>query len=251
MRTYAHRTTTQERPRTGRPPILSLHQKKIIYRKVRANPKIEYSELVETAILMNADGTPLKPPSRSTLYRLLKSRLLTNHRCKKRPKLNASDARKRLQFSQQHRNFPWKRRTVFFCDECSVQKGSGNNTERCFHFPWEKWKKEMITGVATGKQPAQMVWGCIWIDERGRGRRSPLVIMERSNDALRRGYNSQSYIRALTRGLLPHWRRSYLFVQDNASIHTSGATRGFLANHHIHPINWPPYSPDLNPIEHL
>jgi hypothetical protein len=25
----------------------------------------------------------------------------------------------------------------------------------------------------------------------------------------------------------------------------------FLANHNINPLNWPPYSPDLSPIEHL
>jgi transposase len=31
IRTYAKTGTTQEQPRSGRPPILSLHQKKIIY----------------------------------------------------------------------------------------------------------------------------------------------------------------------------------------------------------------------------
>jgi transposase len=78
--------TVQDKPRSGRPPILSLHQKKIIYRKARAQPKIEYLELAKASVFIHQDGTPLKPPSHSTLYRVLKSKLLTKHRCKKRPK---------------------------------------------------------------------------------------------------------------------------------------------------------------------
>jgi hypothetical protein len=46
-----------------------------------------------------------------------------------------------------------------------------------------------------------------------------LVIIERDSDAPRRGYSAQSYIEALTKGLLPHWRRSHLFMQDGAGIH--------------------------------
>jgi transposase len=96
-----------------------------------------------------------------------------------------------------------------------------------------------------------MVWASIWLDERGRARRSPLVIMERDSDAPRGGYSAQSYKQALTKGLLPHWRRSQLFMQDNARVHTAAVTRHFLNQHHIKPIDWPAYSPDLNPIEHL
>jgi hypothetical protein len=53
-----------------------------------------------------------------------------------------------------------------------------------------------------------MVWGLIWVDKRGRARRLNLVIMERNSDAPRGGYSAQSYIEALKKGLLPHYRRS-------------------------------------------
>jgi transposase len=79
--------TMQDNPRSGRPPILSLHQKKIIYRKARAQPKIEYLELAKAGVFIHQDGTPSKPHSYSTLYWVLKSKLLTKHRCKKQPKL--------------------------------------------------------------------------------------------------------------------------------------------------------------------
>ena len=40
-------------------------------------------------------------------------------------------------------------------------------------------------------------------------------------------------------------------MQDNASIHTSRLARDWLQEHGIEVTDWPPYSPDLNPIEHL
>ena len=40
-------------------------------------------------------------------------------------------------------------------------------------------------------------------------------------------------------------------MQDNAPIHTSRKSREWLQSHGITTIEWPPYSPDLNPIEHL
>jgi transposase len=248
---YNQTGSVQDKPRSGRPPILSTHQKKILYRKARSKPKIEYSELRKDGIFVNADGTLSKPPSRTTLYRLLKGRGLTNHRCKKRPKFNRGHAALRLKFAREYRRFPWGRRTLKFSDECSVAKGAGQNQQWAFRFPWEKWKPEMIEAIGTARAPQQMVWASIWLDERGRARRSNLVIMERDLDAQKRGYSAKSYIEALTKGLLPHYRRSQLFMQDGAGIHRARVVRSFLQQHHINTINWPAYSPDLNPIEHL
>ena len=248
---YSTTATTADKPRSGRPTILSRHQKKLIYRAARRAPKIEYKDLIKAATIVQPDGTPSRPPSKSTLYRMLRRLNIVKYRCRKRPKLTPQHARKRLQFARRYRHFPWRRRTVKFSDECSVQKSSYQEQEWCFRYPVEKWKARMITQVTTGKIKSQMVWGAIWLDERGHGRRSPLVIMERDTDAAGSGYTSQSYIQALRKGLLPSYRTSQLFVQDNARIHTSRAVRTFLADHQITTLDWPAYSPDLNPIEHL
>ena len=149
LKRYKLHATTSDLPRSGRPPILSLRQKNIIYREARATPKIEYSNLIKEATFVNAEGLPLKPPSRSTLCRTLKRWSRTNRRCKKRPKLNQGRALKRLHFSRQHRKFEWHRRTVKFSEECSVQKGFGSEQEWAFRFPWEKWKPEMISPSGT------------------------------------------------------------------------------------------------------
>jgi transposase len=39
-------------------------------------------------------------------------------------------------------------------------------------------------------------------------------------------------------------------MQDGASIHTACIIKNWLQEKSIEILNWPPYSPDLNPIEH-
>jgi transposase len=48
-----------------------------------------------------------------------------------------------------------------------------------------------------------------------------------------------------------HADREIVFMQDNAPAHRHRATIEDLAERGVIVINWPPYSPDLNPIESL
>jgi hypothetical protein len=80
-------------------------RKKIIYRKVCAAPKIEYSQLAKEAIFMNAEGTPSKPPSHSTLYWALKQCGLTNYKAKKCPKFTCTHALLHLKFAHKYQHF--------------------------------------------------------------------------------------------------------------------------------------------------
>ena len=42
-----------------------------------------------------------------------------------------------------------------------------------------------------------------------------------------------------------------IFMQDNVPIHTAHRIRNWLNSNNITVLDWPPYSPDLNPIECL
>ncbi|KAI1676019.1 Transposase [Pyrenophora tritici-repentis] len=75
--------------------------------------------------------------------------------------------------------------------------------------------------------------------------------MTRDVSANRRGYTARSYIQALEEGLLDNYSPGEWFMQDNAPIHTATHSRDWLEDHGVATMDWPPYSPDLNPIEHL
>lgn len=92
-----------------------------------------------------------------------------------------------------------------------------------------------------------MVWGAFY----GRGVQSGLLRLGRDPDAKRNGYTPASYVGVLDEELPTLWEPGLLFMQDNAPIHTSRSARDWLEENGIDVLDWPPYSPDLNPIEHL
>lgn len=89
-----------------------------------------------------------------------------------------------------------------------------------------------------------LFWGCF--TARGPG---PLVRIE---GAMR----TQNYIDTLSTHLIPFLTTQFssdgaIFQQDNAPCHKSKATLDFLRCQNFQVLPWPPYSPDLNPIENL
>jgi hypothetical protein len=150
LRRWRLHHTTVDLPRSGRPSKTTPRDVRALYRQVRKTPKINYK-----ALLQKVDLVPRI--SRTTAYRRLKEEHLHKFRCKRRPKIVRKSARERLQWERRWRSFDFKRRTMRFSDECSVQVGSGSDPEWCFRLPDEKWRHEMVEELATGRPAAQMV----------------------------------------------------------------------------------------------
>ena len=102
------------------------------------------------------------------------------------------------------------------------------------------------------KRPTgQMFWGSFNGTEKG-----PTLIWNRvdygSIDAA--GYRDR--IVPLIRGWIQQWRLQHageelFFMQDNAPVHTATIVIQELRESGIQLVDWPPYSLDLNPIEHV
>jgi hypothetical protein len=89
-----------------------------------------------------------------------------------------------------------------------------------------------------------LFWGCM--SAKGTG---PLVDLSGTIDATAYQHILDSHLRPTA--LRWFGRHEWWYQQDNAPAHKAASTRRWLENHHIRVIEWPPYSPDLNPIENL
>ena len=84
-----------------------------------------------------------------------------------------------------------------------------------------------------------MVWGGI-----SHGVKTPLVVIQGNLTAVR--------YQVLMPHVLPLVNAHNLtFQHDNARPHVARVCRDFLNQNNVQVLDWPPYSPDLNPIEHL
>ena len=133
-----------------------------------------------------------------------------------------------------------------FSDECSVERGTGKKQVWVFGQPKDKWKPAMVETYTTGKNLRVMVWGMFW----GAGR-SSLYIMDRDFESKKYGYTANSYIEVLDAQVARHHTPGLWFVHDNAPIHTANKVKDWFKEQRVPVEDWAPYSPDLNPIEHV
>lgn len=238
-RRFLEREDFKSRPRSGRPQRLDDRARRHVVLAARQDPQQTYDMLLE--------NIP-EAISRSTCRRVLYTDGVANHPCARRPELTPRVATIRLEWATQYQNWTiedWQ--NVIFSDECSVERGDGVTRAWAFRRPHEKWHVDMIQTYSKGHDISQMFWGAIY----GNGGRSRLITMERDSTLSRATYTNWSYREALTDGLLPIYEPGMLFQQDNAPIHTAWQAQEWFIEHGVAVLNWPPLSPDLNPIEHL
>jgi hypothetical protein len=229
-------------PRKPRKKAYTDHEERLLVRHVRLNPKDTYKQVI-TACNLRCKITTIK--------KILKQHGICNWRAKKRPELTEAHAAARLAWCLAHRGWTaeeWG--LVCWSDECSVERGRGKRTEWVFRTPAQKWNQEMVQTYGTGKNMKIMVWGAFW--DTGR---SGCYIMDRDFESAKHGYSAKSYLEVLDAEVEPIFKKlddGYSFMQDNASIHRAHIVQAWFRARGITQIeNWPAYSPDLNPIEHI
>lgn len=108
---------------------------------------------------------------------------------------------------------------------------------------------QLRLATRTQKPAMVMVWAAITADGR-----SPLVFIDRGVKI-----NAQIYRENILEGVLKPWarkhfgRRPWTFQQDSAPSHSARATQEWLRNEvprFISTAQWPPKSPDANPLDY-
>jgi transposase len=238
------RDSYENNKHTGRPRKTSEHDDRILIRKALADTKMPMREL---KWISNSNL------SISAIKHRLREEKIRKWRAAERARLTPAHVAKRFEWAKEHLHWPIEQwRGSIFSDECSVEKGADPRQVWVFRRPGaiERFKPENVVGKNKGKGVSLMVWGCFAGDIKG-----PLVSFEGVNTAV-------TYIDTLKQYLVPfieflleelpqELANDIIYQQDNASIHTATATMNWFKDAGITVMEWPPNSPDMNPIEHI
>lgn len=172
-----------------------------------------------------------------------------------RPFISRLQAKKRLTFALEHRwwgTSDWAAsrpeggdwRKVIWSDECTFELGKKGRVWVTRRID-EKRCSDCIKSVYRSGRVTLMIWGAIGWDWK-----SPLVFLEKEEDS--RGVNSRTYLQQVLEPIIfPLFDRlgpEYIYMEDGCKVHL-GYARLPKLEHGIRGFNWPPSSPDLNPIE--
>jgi transposase len=156
--------------------------------------------------------------------------------------------RQRLEFAEQ--GIQWTRERLYrqiFSDEVWAM-GGGHTTS--YVTILEDGSDRFLTENLHhkySKAPAWMFWGSI-VD----GRKGPAVFWEKEWGTVNSFTYDLHILREVQLFMQTEGRgRGYIYMQDNAPAHRSYETQRNLLIRRIETIKHPPYSPDLNIIEHV
>lgn len=222
----------------GRPPIISKRDKRRLIREARIHRKEPL-----------ADITSLITPHASvrTVKRILAKSHISKWIAAERPELTEDHARQRLEWAIKYKDWtPEQWAKVIWCDECSVEKSKDPRQLWVFRTPGEKWLKECINPKVKSGQVKLMVWACFAGRKKG-----TFVICPQKMTGVAYQAILEENLPQFCEELYEIFGEEAIFMQDNAPVHTAHVVRDWLRDELYIVMKWPPYSPDLNPIEHI
>lgn len=224
--------------RTGRPPIVSERDKRRLVREARNHRKQPLRDITNFI-------TPYA--SVSTVKRVLSKAHIRKWIAAERPELTENHAHQRLQWAIEHKDWtPEQWSKVIWSDECSVEKSKDPRQVWVFRSPGEKWFKDCINPKVKSGEVKLMVWGCF----AGR-RKGTFTVCPKSMTGVAYQAILEENLPQFCEELYQIFGEEATFMQDNAPVHTAKVVKNWLRDELYIVMKWPPYSPDLNPIEQI
>lgn len=228
-----------DRPRSGRPRVTSRRQDRYIVVSHMRNRRLTAAESA-----LNVHGNHGRPISSKTVRNRLREVGVRARRPYVGPHLTVARRRRRMAWVAAHapRRFTLRQwRQVLFTDESRFCLFRADGRQRVYRRRGERFADACVVERDRFGGGSVMVWGGI-----SHGLKSHLVVIDGNLTAAR--YRDE----ILRPHVVPFLQQHNLTLQqDNARPHVARICQVFLANNNIQPLDWPPYSPDLSPIEHL
>jgi transposase len=234
IRRYEDHDDLEDEPKIGRPPLLTGVDRQAVVSTAEerkfVTPKMIKAEL-ELAV------------STRTIRRTLDQAGLRGRVARLSYPFTEEHIDARMAFATRHNNWTeddWSK--VLFSDEAHFILGIAGQL-------WVQRPEDaaFLADYMAGSQPFPQkisVWGSF--SAAGVG---PMQIIDTTMTSREL---TDIFEKKLLPGALQIWPQgSWFLLQDNAPYHASNETKRWLHNHGVSCIDFPPYSPDLNPIENL
>ena len=231
--------SVQDRPRSGRPPKLSIRQQRTLVRScVKDRKKTAYNHQQE----LTKFGGP--QVSLTTVRRILRRYGLRGCIALKKPFISAKNRNSRLQWAKYHLHWsPQKWSTVLFSDEKKFNRLGSDGRVYVRRRVGEALLPNCLRGTVKGGGVSLMAWVCF--SARGTG---PLHRIHGIMD-------QHVYRQVMEEVMLSHAEDNmplrWWFQQDNDPKDTAKSEKRWFGEKRVPVLPWPSQSPDLNPIENL
>ena len=225
----------------GRPSSLTTRDRQFLVRAVTV--KGNKTAVQANQVLCSELGTVV---SDATVRRALKKKGLEAEVKKKKPKLSPKNVALRLEFARKHKDWTvadWER--VIWSDETKICRFGSDGRSWCWVRDVRVQEPRTINQTVKHGGGSIIIWGCMTAQGVGwmckiEGKMDKEGYLEILKDELLQTFEYY--------GLKPE---DHIFQQDNDSKHSSGLVQDWLKGQDFELMDWPPQSPDLNPIEHL
>jgi transposase len=234
VRRWQETRTLDDSERSGRPRCTTEETDEKIAQLSDKSPTSTPKQIIQQLYL---------PVSPHTVSRRLDEVGLVGRVQETEHELDEFDIQRRLAFANEHINWTedqWSH--VFFSDECNFYLGQhGRQYVRRpvgqSHDPKYMHAVPQLHGKVS-------LWGCICAEGLGHA------------ELYAGSLDSTRHRDILRHSLIPSFKQFFpsgpwYFQQDNVRFHTTSDTLAYLHNTGVTVIEWPPWSPDLNPIENL
>jgi transposase len=233
--------SVKDLPKSGRPRLFTGRDERNIIRMLSSG---ECSTAVD--IQKNLKNNSKISVSENTVRRVLYRNGLSSRVKRKKPYLKKKHRQLRLNFAKKYKNWgveEWSK--IIWSDESKFMIFGSDGRKYCWKKPKEPLTDRHVVPTVKFGGGCIMVWGCF--SSFGVGN----IVRIYGN------MNGELYRQILKDDLLGtiEWhgvdKSDIIFQQDNDPKHTANLTWQWFEDNDIDVLEWPPQSPDLNPIEHL
>ena len=176
--------------------------------QVKRTPKMPLRELQQNVV---------PEISKRTINRRLAESDIKKWLAAERPLLEKEHAAQRLEWALKHKDWTeedWLK--VDWSDECSVERSEGEANVWVFRTRYQKFGKKIVKEKRKSALVFQMMWACFAGNKKG-----PCIGARGDPESKRGGVSSRSYLYILDNYLLGFHQDNWIFMQDNARIHTA------------------------------